>query len=198
MKVKRIFKSIQGEGYYTGMVAVFCRFSGCNLWSGRGEDRLRSVCQFCDTDFLGGESYGEVELVEAIVSAWGEGSNPFVVFTGGEPGLQLTKSLLDSLFGKGFRIAVETNGTTTLPEGEYWRTVSPKHGSTLKQTWGDELKVVWPQDLDLSQLKTLRFKHFYLQPMAGEPEALQQTLSTVLSDPSWRLSLQTHKFIGVE
>jgi organic radical activating enzyme len=168
------------------------------LWSGREVDRFKSVCQFCDTDFVGGITYSEDYLIKSICDTWGEGSKPFVVFTGGEPGLQLTPSLIHKLRIEGFDVSVETNGTVELPEGVYWRTVSPKSGSFMKQTWGNELKVVWPQDFHLEELKSLNFDYFYIQPMDNSEDSLQKTLDIVMKDPWWRLSLQTHKIIGVE
>lgn len=208
--VKEIYYTIQCEGAQTGHPAVFCRFAGCNLWSGREQDRASAQCRFCDTDFRGGERYEEQDLFGKILAEWGStlamsdcavskvGSHPLCVFTGGEPALQLTESLIMRLIRANFSVAVETNGTLPLPDGVYWRTVSPKAGTTLKQTWGNEMKVVWPQqDLDLDYLRSLSFKHFYLQPMDGVDGAVQQTIDKVLQDPRWNLSLQTHKTVGL-
>ena len=209
MKVKEVFYTIQGEGHSAGRPAVFCRFVGCNLWSGREQDRATAICRFCDTDFLGGEDFTEDELIEKIVDTWGRVGDlddcakgiksvgtPFVVFTGGEPGLQITGSLIYKLRRKLFQVAVETNGTIKLPEGVYWITMSPKVGTEIKQTKGHEIKVVWPQDIDLSELKSLDYMYYYLQPMDGHPGSLQTTIDAVLQNPGWRLSLQTHKMIG--
>jgi 7-carboxy-7-deazaguanine synthase len=210
MKIKEVFYSIQGEGINTGRPAVFCRFVGCNLWSGREKDRAKAICQFCDTDFLHGTEYTEDQLVKRIVSEWRNttslddvalgksGGSPLVIFTGGEPGLQLTESLIHKMRVKNFDVAVETNGTVDLPEGVYHITVSPKAGTELKQKKGRELKVVWPQDgIDLDAMKKLEFDYYYLQPMDGKPGSIEETISTVLANPAWRLSLQTHKIIGV-
>lgn len=210
MKVKEIFYTIQGEGVNTGRPAVFCRFSGCNLWTGYEKDREKAVCKFCDTDFVGGEKYTEEELVAAIVNQWPTPRDlddcargvihkhkPLVVFTGGEPGLQLTSSLIESLRKHNFNVSVETNGTVTLPKGVYWITVSPKFGSKLVQTKGNELKLVWPQPFNLDELLKLDFDHYWLQPMDGYDGSVQLTIDTVMKNPSWKLSLQTHKITGV-
>lgn len=209
-KVKDVFYTVQGEGARSGTPAVFCRFSGCNLWSGKESDRHKSKCSFCDTDFLGHTLYNEHELVETITSTWQnslymsdyasgtKGCHPLCVFTGGEPGLQLTKELIKRVIQKGFSVAVETNGTILLPPGVYWRTVSPKAGNAVVQTWGCELKVPWPQpDLDLDQLLSLNFKHFYLQPIDGIENSVEITIQRVLRDPRWSLSLQTHKWVNL-
>lgn len=210
MKIKEIFYSIQGEGHNTGRPAVFCRFVGCNLWSGLERDRPSAQCKFCDTDFVGGESIEEDELVKRIIDTWVGGKEledvakrknssgrPFVVFTGGEPGLQLTSSIIHKMRLSGFDVAVETNGTIKLPEGVYWITVSPKSGTKIAQTTGHEMKVVWPQDIDLKELQQLDFRYFYLQPMGGHHNSAQITVDMVMNNPAWRLSLQTHKIIGV-
>lgn len=212
MKIKEIFYSIQGEGRNAGRPAVFCRFVGCNLWSGREQDRASAICKFCDTDFLGGDDYTEDELVEKIVGTWGNvgdlvdfakgiaaGGRPLVVFTGGEPGLQITTTILTALRKRGFDVAIETNGTVALPIGPvYHITVSPKAGTVIRQTFGHELKVVWPQNgIDLGAMEKLDFRNFYLQPMDGRPGSIQETLEMVLRNPMWKLSLQTHKIIGV-
>lgn len=211
MNVKEIFYSIQGEGRNAGRPAVFCRFVGCNLWSGQEKHRESAPCWFCDTDFLGGSDYDEDGLVNAIASSWGKPTGlddcaagkiadgkPFVVFTGGEPGLQLTESLIHKMRLKGFDVAVETNGTLELPKGVYWITVSPKAGVVIKQTKGHELKVVWPQqNMDLNAMRRMDFDHFFLQPMDGQAGAVDETIQTVLANPGWKLSLQTHKITGV-
>lgn len=211
MKIKEIFYSIQGEGRNTGRPAVFCRFAGCNLWSGLEQDRLSAKCTFCDTDFRGGFTLEEDELVEKIAYMWGStgdlddcatqkvatSGRPFVVFTGGEPGLQLTPSLLHKMRLIGFDVAVETNGTILLPEGVYWITVSPKQGNEIVQTKGKELKLAWPQDYDLDELRKNDFEYFYLQPIDGVANSVDITVATILANPGWRLSLQTHKTTGL-
>lgn len=211
MRIKEIFYSIQGEGRNTGRPAVFCRFTGCNLWSGREKDRDKSICQFCDTDFLGGFEIDEDDLVNRILCLWmnsaelddcacgekAQNGHPLVVFTGGEPGLQLTETLIHRMRERNFDVAVETNGTVELPKGVYWITVSPKYGSVLKVRSGHELKVVWPQPFDLGELSKLDFDYYYLQPMDGVNNSQKKTAMTVLTNPKWNLSLQTHKIIGV-
>jgi 7-carboxy-7-deazaguanine synthase (Cx14CxxC type) len=203
MKVNEIFYSIQGEGCNTGRPAIFCRFSGCNLWSGIEKHRKNSICNFCDTDFLDGTNYTEDKLVCKIINVW-ENQNiisesiPLIVFTGGEPGLQLTESLIKKIQKLNFDIAVETNGTIKLPGYGYYITVSPKLGTTLIQTKGTELKVVWPQQIDLLELQKLDFKYFYLQPMDGVEKSTQIVIDTVLRNPIWRVSLQIHKIIGIK
>ncbi len=208
--VKEIFYTIQGEGFHTGRPAVFCRFSGCNLWSGREKDRSRAICQFCDTDFLGtdGHNGGHYRSAKALATAiarlWPEQyfqkDLPFVVFTGGEPLLQLDDALIRAVRRQGFQIAVETNGTLPAPEGIQWLTVSPKAGAPLVQRTGDELKLVFPQEgLQPQELESLRFFHFYLQPMDGPnlQENIQLAVEYCLNHPNWKLSLQTQKFIGI-
>jgi len=205
--VKEIFKTLQGEGAQAGRAAVFCRFAGCNLWSGREEDRAEAVCNFCDTDFVGTDGQGggkfttATELAQAIVSKWdGQRDHRFVVFTGGEPLLQLDPALLDAVHAEGFTVAVETNGTIVPPPGIDWLCVSPKADAKLAVEGGDELKLVFPQpEIDPRRLAGLNFKHFWLQPMDG-PAKLANTEAAVaycLANPTWRLSLQTHKFIGI-
>ncbi len=205
--VKELFRTLQGEGGQAGRAAVFCRFAGCNLWSGREEDRSEAVCQFCDTDFVGtdGAGGGKFEtaaaLADAIATTWGDATDRrYVVFTGGEPLLQLDEALIAAVHARGFEIAVETNGTIAAPEGLDWICVSPKAGAPLAQTRGDELKLVWPQDgFSLAELGALAFDHFWLQPMDG-PERAANTAAAVdacLANPRWRLSVQTHKFIGI-
>ena len=205
--VKELFRTLQGEGGQAGRAAVFCRFSGCNLWSGREEDRAGAVCRFCDTDFVGtdGEGGGKFEhakaLADAIVATWGDETvRRYVVFTGGEPLLQLDAALIDAVHARGFEIAVETNGTIVAPQNLDWICVSPKAGAPLAQTRGQELKLVWPQPgFDLDALSQLDFVHFFLQPMDGPDRAAntQTAIAACLARPRWRLSLQTHKIIGI-
>ena len=208
--VKEIFYTLQGEGVQTGRPAVFCRFAGCNLWSGREEDRATAVCRFCDTDFVGtdGMNGGRFapadELAEAVAKVWPRTSDPlarrFVVCTGGEPLLQLDAPLIDAFHRQGFEIAIETNGTRAAPAGIDWVCVSPKAGADLVQRSGDELKLVFPQPGAEPELfEALAFRHFSLQPMDG-PEREGNTRLTVrycLEHPRWRLSLQTHKLLGI-
>ena len=205
--VKELFKTLQGEGAQAGRAAVFCRFAGCNLWSGREEDRAEAVCNFCDTDFVGTDGSGggkfatAAELAQAVVSKWdGQRDHRFVVFTGGEPLLQLDPALIDAVHAEGFTIAVETNGTIAPPPGIDWLCVSPKAEAKLAVEGGDELKLVFPQpEIDPRRLAGLKFRHFWLQPMDG-PAKLANTEAAVaycLANPIWRLSLQTHKFLGI-
>lgn len=207
--VKEIFYTLQGEGAQTGRAAVFCRFAGCNLWSGRDEDRASASCRFCDTDFIGvnGPGGGRFETAEALAAAieekWPQESSSgrrFVVCTGGEPLLQLDRSLIEALHQRKFEIAVETNGTVAAPAGVDWLCVSPKAGTKLMQTSGDELKLVFPQQgVDPEDFELLPFRHFYLQPMDGEDRASHAKLAVqyCLDHPQWRLSLQTHKWLGI-
>jgi 7-carboxy-7-deazaguanine synthase len=208
--VKEIFYTLQGEGLNAGRPAVFCRFAGCNLWTGREEDRSKAICQFCDTDFvgtngtLGGKYASAAALADQVAACWPANAlpqaQPLVVLTGGEPLLQVDAPLIDALHAHDLRIAVETNGTLPAPPGLDWICVSPKAGVPLQQTRGHELKVVVPQPgLDLAVLAALPFEHRLLQPMDG-PQREQNTRYVVqvcLADPRWRLSLQTHKMIGV-
>jgi len=205
--VKEIFYTLQGEGFNAGTPAVFCRFAGCNLWSGREQDRAAAACNFCDTDFVGtdGPGGGRFEdagrLAEAIAAAWPSHGGPrFVVCTGGEPLLQLDAALIDALHARGFRIAIETNGTLAPPPGVDWICVSPKARSALAIDRGDELKLVYPQpDAPPSSFDALQFEHFFLQPMDG-PAREENTRAAVrycLEHPRWRLSLQAHKIIGI-
>ena len=206
--VKEIFYTLQGEGANTGRPAVFCRFAGCNLWSGREQERADATCSFCDTDFVGTDGPGggrfasADELASAVLAAWprDNANRPFVVCTGGEPLLQLDEALLDALHRTGFEIAVETNGTQEVPAGVDWVCVSPKADATLVVHRGDELKLVFPQSgVEPSRYESLEFTHFYLQPMDG-PERQANTaaaLSYCLAHPRWRLSLQTHKLLGI-
>ncbi|MES1951388.1 hypothetical protein S4A8_11046 [Salinisphaera sp. S4-8] len=208
--VKEMFLTLQGEGAQTGRAALFCRFSGCNLWTGREKDRHRAICQFCDTDFVGTDGIGgarfenAAELAERARYLWHEtantGGTPYIVCTGGEPLLQLDATLIAALHDAGFEIAVETNGTIEAPAGIDWICVSPKAGSTLVQTHGNELKLVWPQPaFALEQFEALEFERFYLQPMDGPAYDANVALciETALSHPQWRRSLQTHKMIGI-
>lgn len=196
--VKEIFYSLQGEGTHAGRPAVFCRFAGCNLWSGRERDRASAVCRFCDTDFLGGTRYETAAaLADAIVAHWPSDSRAFVVCTGGEPALQLDRDLLAALHARWCYVAIETNGTLPLPAGVDWITVSPKENAATVVRAGDELKVVWPQAFDLDELERWNFGRYYLQPMAGAPDSAQICVETCLARPAWRLSLQTHKLLGL-
>jgi 7-carboxy-7-deazaguanine synthase (Cx14CxxC type) len=207
--VKEIFYTLQGEGAQAGRAAVFCRFAGCNLWSGREADRRAAVCQFCDTDFIGvdGQGGGRFETAEALAVAieqkWPADSGlgkRFVVCTGGEPLLQLDAQLIHALHGRGFEIAVETNGSINAPDGVNWLCVSPKAGAELVQRSGDELKLVYPQaGIDPGDFEMLAFRHFFLQPKDG-PESEANTalaLRYCMAHPQWRLSLQTHKILGI-
>lgn len=204
--VKEIFYTLQGEGANAGRAAVFCRFSGCNLWSGRESDRAGSECTFCDTDFVGTDGPGggkfasAEDLAEACIEARGLHGPGLIVLTGGEPLLQVDAALIDALHDKGFEIAVETNGTIPVPAGIDWICVSPKAGAELKQTSGDELKLVFPQeDLPPEAVAQLAFDHRFLQPMDG-PKRAANTAAAVTyckAHPQWRLSLQTHKLIGI-
>jgi 7-carboxy-7-deazaguanine synthase len=206
--VKEIFLTLQGEGMNAGRAAVFCRFAGCNLWSGRPDDRATAVCRFCDTDFVGtdgtlGAKYASAQaLASTIDGCWpvAAAGRRLVVLTGGEPLLQVDAPLIDALHSFGFEIAVETNGTVDAPAGLDWICVSPKAGSALRLLSGHELKVVIPQpELDMNALALLAFEHFLIQPMDG-PLIRDNTKAAVamcLADPRWRLSVQTHKSIGI-
>lgn len=205
--VKEIFYTLQGEGANAGRAAVFCRFAGCNLWSGREADRERAECRFCDTDFVGtdGESGGKFRdaemLAGAIAEAWqGGAEGRFVVLTGGEPALQVDAALITALHRHGFAVAIETNGTLALPEGLDWICVSPKAGTEIRQRRGDELKLVYPQEgLDPASLMGLDFPRRFLSPMDG-PALAENTAAAVAyvkANPVWRLSVQTHKRIGI-
>ena len=204
--VKEMFYTLQGEGARTGRPAVFVRFAGCNLWSGREEDRARAVCQFCDTEFVGtdGDGGGKFESAEALAQAaaglWPRGGRPYLVCTGGEPLLQLDPTLIEAFHAQGFEIAVETNGTIAAPKGLDWICVSPKANANLVQISGDELKLVFPQEgAEPRRYETLAFTHFFLQPMDNaEREAnAQAAIAHCLAHPQWRLSLQTHKLLGL-
>jgi len=205
--VKEIFYTLQGEGAQAGMPAVFCRFAGCNLWSGREEDRGSAVCQFCDTDFVGTDGLGggkfatADELADAVAAMWtgSAGGQKLVVCTGGEPLLQLDRAAIEALHARGFRIAIETNGTLAVPEGVDWVCVSPKANATLVVREGDELKVVFPQEIPPSEYAGLEFRNFFLQPMDGVDAVRSRELAVeyCLQHPQWRLSLQTHKLLGI-
>ncbi|WP_297369157.1 7-carboxy-7-deazaguanine synthase [Acidocella sp.] len=206
--VKEIFYTLQGEGRNAGRAAVFCRFAGCNLWSGREADRAGAICRFCDTDFVGTDGTGggrfasAPELATAIATAWPQttGGTPLAVLTGGEPLLQLDPALIAALHAQGFEIAVETNGTIAPPPGIDWLCVSPKAGAPLAVTGGDELKLVFPQHgAAPADFETLAFRHFLLQPMDGPDQAANTQAATTycLAHPRWRLTLQTHKFLGL-
>ncbi|MEN2991588.1 7-carboxy-7-deazaguanine synthase [Tistrella sp. BH-R2-4] len=210
--VKELFLTLQGEGAQAGRAAVFCRFAGCNLWSGREMDRAEAICRFCDTDFVGADGSGggrfasADHLAAAIAACWGDGRpHRYVVFTGGEPLLQLDPALIAAVKARGFEIAIETNGTIAAPDGIDWICVSPKAGARLVQRRGQELKLVFPQaglmpgDLDEMALGDLDFVHRWVQPMDG-PAQTRNTEAAVawcLAHPGWRLSLQTHKLIGI-
>lgn len=206
-KVKEIFFTLQGEGYHAGRPAVFCRFTGCNLWSGREEDRADAVCDFCDTEFVGtdglnGGRYQADELAEKVKSLWPDASKgkPFVVCTGGEPLLQLDKALIDTFHQVGLEIAVETNGTLEAPAGIDWICVSPKADAAVKQLHGHELKLVYPQVKAMPErFEDLAFDHFYLQPMDGpnQLENTQKCLEYIFENPQWSLSVQTHKWLNI-
>ena len=213
--VKELFPTLQGEGTHSGRAAVFCRFAGCNLWSGREEDRANAICKFCDTDFVGSDGFGGGKfenaplLAEAIESAWNSTSagpqQRYVVFTGGEPLLQLDEALIFTLHRKGFEVAIETNGTIKVPKGVDWVCVSPKAGSELIVLQADELKLVVPQpnhsalETLLARFEKMDYRHRYLQPMDGPDLKSNTELAVGLCQkrPLWRLSLQSHKLIGI-
>jgi 7-carboxy-7-deazaguanine synthase (Cx14CxxC type) len=204
--VKEIFYTLQGEGANAGRAAVFCRFAGCNLWSGREQDRPGADCTFCDTDFVGTDGPGggrfatAEDLAEACRSATGDAGPDLVVLTGGEPMLQVDPQLVDALHARGFTIAIETNGTLPVLPAIDWICVSPKAGTDLKQRTGDELKLVYPQSgLDPQSVASLSFTHRFLQPMDG-PDVARNTQAAIAyckQHPAWRLSLQTHKLLGI-
>tara|TARA_B110000438_G_scaffold283165_1_gene310912 strand:+ start:173 stop:802 length:630 start_codon:yes stop_codon:yes gene_type:complete len=206
-QIKEMYYTLQGEGARTGRPSVFCRFTGCNLWSGREKDRSTAVCNFCDTDFVGvdgpggGKFINALELSDAIEAFWpNEEPNKYVVFTGGEPGLQLDKNVIDHLHLKNFEVAVETNGTLDLPLNIDWLTVSPKADSILKIRTGNELKLVYPQEnISPNSFEDLDFEIFYLQPMdnGDKDKNTQKTIQYCLENPKWKLSLQTHKYMGI-
>ena len=208
--VKEIYYTLQGEGAQTGRPAVFLRYAGCNLWSGRDKDRARAICNFCDTEFVGTDGPGggkfanAADLAAAVRAKWPDAvhSKPYVVCTGGEPLLQLDDATVEAMHNAGFEIAVETNGTIQAPAGLDWICVSPKAGVTLKQTTGDELKLVYPQqepDAQPDRFTNMAFAHFFLQPM-DNVDRQKNTLAAVrycLDHPHWKLSLQTHKIVGI-
>ncbi|HEB62488.1 MAG TPA: 7-carboxy-7-deazaguanine synthase [Bacteroidetes bacterium] len=204
-KVKEIFYSIQGEGYHSGKPAVFIRFSGCNIWSGREEDRMKAICKFCDTDFVGtdgknGGVYSMDELITRINHITIDTKCRFIVFTGGEPLLQLDEPLLAGFKEYKYYLSVETNGTILVPEGLDWITVSPKSGAEFNQTSGDELKIVYPQEgINPSEYENLEFEHFYLQPKYDKyiEENIKSTLEYCMDHPKWKLSIQLHKILGI-
>ncbi|WP_343520412.1 7-carboxy-7-deazaguanine synthase [Sphingomonas sp.] len=205
--VKEMFLTLQGEGVNAGARAVFVRFAGCNLWSGREQDRAAAVCKFCDTDFvgtdgLGGGKFADADaLASAVEGFWGEGEERrFVVLTGGEPMLQVDGALVDALHARGFRIAIESNGTLPAHPGIDWVCISPKAGSEVVQRSGDELKLVWPQaGTDVATLETWDFAHFLVQPMDDADAAanVQAAVDFALARPKWRLTLQAHKSLGL-
>ncbi|RQO59728.1 7-carboxy-7-deazaguanine synthase [Paucibacter sp. KBW04] len=207
--VKEMFYTLQGEGAQAGRASVFCRFAGCNLWSGREQDRAEAVCSFCDTDFVGtdgqnGAKFASAEaLADAVASHWPANTvgKPYVVCTGGEPLLQLDKALIDALHARGFEIAVETNGTQPAPEGLDWICVSPKADAEIVLTRGHELKLVYPQPLaQPERFAGLDFQHFFLQPMDSvlKTQHTREAVAYCMSHPQWRLSVQMHKVIGIE
>ena len=207
--VKEIFYTLQGEGAHAGRPAVFCRFAGCNLWTGREADRATAICDFCDTDFVGTDGPGgakfatPAELARAVDAAWpadAVAAEKFVVCTGGEPLLQLDDAAVAALHALGFAVAVETNGTQEPPAALDWICVSPKAGANLRLRAGDELKLVYPQaEAEPSQFEGLDFRHFFLQPMDGPAREAntRAALAYCLAHPRWRLSLQTHKLLGI-
>ncbi len=207
--VKEIFYTLQGEGANTGRPAVFCRFSGCNLWSGREQDRADAICSFCDTDFRGTDGPGGgrfvsaealADAVEATWPGWAGAGAKLVVCTGGEPLLQLDEAAVEALHSRGFQVAVETNGTQEPPAGLDWICVSPKANAPLRLTRGNELKLVFPQPLAMPErFQGLEFDHFFLQPMDGphKAENTRMAVEYCLSHPRWRLGLQTHKLVGI-
>lgn len=206
--VKEMFYSLQGEGAQSGRPAIFCRFAGCNLWSGREQDRAKAICNFCDTDFIGtdGEGGGKFETAEALALAasnlWPSQykDHRYVIFTGGEPLLQLDLLLISAFKAAGFEVAIETNGTIPVPSGVDWVCVSPKGRSEIVVTKGDELKLVYKQQDALpEQFLDFEFQHYFLQPLAGpdEQQHLQDCIQYCMQHPRWRLSLQTHKLVGI-
>jgi len=206
--VKEIFYTLQGEGAQAGRAAVFCRFAGCNLWSGREEDRAQAACNFCDTDFVGTDGQGggkfrtAEELADAIQAQWpsGEADHRYVVCTGGEPLLQIDKPLIDALHARGFEIAVETNGTQAAPDGLDWICVSPKADAELVLRRGHELKLVYPQPLaQPERFAGLDFQHFFLQPLDSvlKAEHTRAAVAYCMTHPQWRLSIQMHKVVGI-
>jgi 7-carboxy-7-deazaguanine synthase len=208
--VKEIFYSLQGEGAQAGRPAIFCRFSGCNLWSGREQDRSKAICQFCDTDFIGVDGTGggrfkdAVSLARNLKTYWPTNIlgqvHPYVICTGGEPLLQLDETLIDAFHAEGMEVAIETNGTLPVPRGIDWVCVSPKAGSKLVVNEGDEIKLVYPQEAaQPSDFIEFNFDHFFLQPMYDrETDNTKRTVQYCLDHPQWKLSLQTHKLLGLQ
>ncbi len=205
--VKEIFLTLQGEGYNAGQTAIFCRFSGCNLWNGKKEEQIDAICNFCDTDFVGinGENGGKYSLdllSNKIASLWPKNkNNKFVVFTGGEPLLQLDPPLIKKIKSKGFKIAIETNGTIRPPKEIDWICVSPKVNSKLLVTKGNEIKLIYPQNnLNLNNYEKLNFDHYYLQPLDNNSSVdnCKKVIKLVLNNPKWKLSIQTHKYLGIK
>jgi 7-carboxy-7-deazaguanine synthase (Cx14CxxC type) len=206
--VKEVFATLQGEGFHTGRVSVFCRFAGCNLWTGREANRATAVCRFCDTDFVGTDGPGGGHFVDAaslashVAGTWPVASDAcrFVVCTGGEPLLQLDRPLIDELHDRGFTIAIETNGTISVPDGVDWVCMSPKAEADVVVTSGQELKLVYPQvGGEPDRYEDLQFNHFFLQPMDG-PDREANTVAAIdycFAHPQWRLSVQTHKYLGI-
>ena len=206
-KIKEIYYTIQGEGYHAGRPAVFCRFSGCNLWSGREEDRSKAICQFCDTNFWGtdgenGGKYSAVELAQKIKSLLPENApNPFIVLTGGEPALQVDEKLIETLHNQGLEIAIETNGTKPLPNGIDWICMSPKAGTEIVLTKGNEIKIVIPQDgINPADFEDLDYDHKYVQAMESDTwdDNIKHAVQYVLAHSHWKLSVQTHKYLGID
>lgn len=205
--IKEIYYTLQGEGFHSGRAAIFCRFSGCNLWSGREEDRHKAICQFCDTDFWGtdglhGGKYNKEDLVKTCINLWGNQNDchPFIVFTGGEPALQLDQELVDIFHEHQFEIAIETNGTIELANHIDWVCVSPKANTEILVQNGDELKLVFPQSgIDPVTFESLAFTHLYLQPMDGPDieENRWKTVTYCREHPKWKLSLQMHKVLDI-
>lgn len=207
-KVKEIYYTLQGEGFHTGRPAIFCRFTGCNLWSGREEDRQKAICQFCDTDFWGmdgvlGGRYTAEQLKEQILELWPEehlGESVFLVCTGGEPMLQIDRELIDTLHAGGIEIAIETNGTIEVPETIDWICMSPKAGTEIIQRSGNEIKIVQPQiGINPKDFEGLDFDHFYIQPLDDEAQEdnIQEAIRYCLDNPKWKLSLQVHKVLNI-
>lgn len=204
--VKEIYYTLQGEGFHTGRSAIFCRFSGCNLWTGREEDRPKAICKFCDTDFWGtdgvnGGKYEIKTLVDQCVALWPESmNNKFVVCTGGEPALQLDVDLVDAFHEAGFTVAIETNGTLELPKNIDWVCVSPKANTDVIITSGQELKLIYPQaGIEPESVTSYDFEHFYLQPM-DSPDLIENRIKTInycKNNPQWKLSLQIHKVLNI-
>lgn len=200
--VKELFLTLQGEGVQAGRRAVFIRFAGCNLWSGREADRADAVCKFCDTDFVGADAgrFDADGLADAVAALWGTGGHRFAVLTGGEPMLQVDSVLVDALHARGFEVAMESNGTIVAAPGIDWLCISPKAGSEVVQRSGDELKLVWPQlGSDIDAMETWDFAHFLIQPMdcAAADEACAAAIALVMERPKWRLTTQAHKALGL-